>query len=124
MQNKIPDITKDSQNLSVNELWLKFKSLIENGTALFIPQKQIKAKKSLPWVTHNIIKLIRKRDKLYQKMKRSGHKAELKTKFKTLKLLITNKIKQSYNQYLANILDLNENVSNGTSKFNTKKLHS
>ena len=47
---------------------LKLKS---TGYPPYTYQRQIKSGADLPWVTHAIVKLIRKRDKLYTKLKRS-----------------------------------------------------
>jgi len=40
-------------------------------STIYIPTKQIKSRADLPWITHEIVKLIRKRDKLYTKLNRS-----------------------------------------------------
>ena len=40
-----------------------------SGIKKFIPIKKLSTKRTLPWITQEIRRLIRKRDKLYQKQK-------------------------------------------------------
>ena len=53
-------------NKSVSSLWDEFKSAIETGINTHVPQKTISSKPSLPWMTQQIRRTIRKRDSLFQ----------------------------------------------------------
>ena len=120
------DILKNSHSITVEELWVRFKSSIETGISKFVPVKHIGSKKSLPWVTKSIKKLIHKRDKLYQKLKHSRSNQQLWTKFKKFKTLIKSKIKCSYDLHLENLLDIADSDSehpDTQNKFSTKKLY-
>ena len=63
-----------------------------------------KPKDGHPWINNFIKRLMRKRDKLYSKLKtnRSNHK--IKTKFTALKHQIRKDIRQAYNDYLYSII--------------------
>ena len=55
------------QQQSVEEIWTAFKPTLQQGINQFVPIKNIGSKKSLPWITQEIKRLIRKRDSLFQK---------------------------------------------------------
>ncbi len=114
-----PDILKDYEILSIDELWSKFKSTVHAGIDKYVPIKRCGSKKALPWVTQEIKRLIRKRDKLFKKIKTGRSNDRCKKMFHDLKQTIKQKIKVSHNSYLENILEIDEEQS---SKFNTKKI--
>ncbi|WAQ95830.1 hypothetical protein MAR_028520, partial [Mya arenaria] len=118
------DILHNHEQISVEELWQRFKSAISTGIATYIPIKHIRPKRSLPWINKSIRKLLRKRNKLYQKVKQNKTNHQIWKQFKKLKCTIKIQIKQSYDRYLENILDISncEKLEPGVqSKFSTKK---
>ena len=104
---------------TVEQLWTDFTTTLDKLVQECIPAKLIRGKSSLPWITQEIKRLIRKRDSLYRKFKRSGD-SDIKTKFQTLRQQIKKKIKDSYQAYLENLLGLNDEES----KCDSKKLFS
>jgi len=71
-----------------NHLWNMFKAEVKRLSNPHIPTRQINSRADLPWVTREIVKLIRKRDKLYTRLKRSSsHKSHYTEKlyFKSTK---------------------------------------
>ena len=65
---------------TVDEHWTKLTSYLDKFTEQCVPSKLIKSKQSLPWITQAIRRLIRKRDQLYRKLKKSGDQLT-RTKF-------------------------------------------
>ena len=109
------------QQSSVEEIWTAFKIALQKGITQFVPIKKIGCKKSLPWITQEIKRLIRKRDSLYQKQKKG--KSNDRHHFKQVKHLIQNKIQLAYNNYIQNILGLSEegsDTADNTSTFAPK----
>ena len=96
---KLKSIMKDFQSKflsshagkSVEELWTSFADALEAGMQECIPMKLLSCKGSLPWITQEIKRLIRKRDKLYTACKASGDSAKRKS-FLALRQLIKRKI--------------------------------
>ena len=80
-----------------------FKSSVNEGP----PCKKIGAKRSLPWVTQAIERLICKRDSLYQKQK-SSKRSNDKKHFVNFRHLVKAKIKQAYDNYLEDVLGLRD----------------
>ena len=56
----------DSLGKSVEELWNDFTNTLNKLCEECIPSKFIRGKSSLPWITQEIKRMIRKRDSLYQ----------------------------------------------------------
>ena len=95
---------------TVEELWSDFVSAIDNAASKCIPTKTIQSKSSLPWITQSIRRLIRRRDDLYRKLKKTGD-LTFRNKFLSLRKSIKHKIKSSYNCYLEGLLGLNDENS-------------
>ena len=93
---------------SVKELWTSFADALEDAMQECIPTKLLSCKRSFPWVTQEIKRLIRKRDRLYSAYKASGDSGKRKS-FLALRQLIKQKIKQSYQSHLKGLLGLGNN---------------
>ena len=67
-------LSSDHSHLSVNDMWVSFKSEVLAAIERFIPSKMTKTKYrySLPWIDNSIKRLIRKRDKLYFRARKSS----------------------------------------------------
>ncbi len=63
-------IKEESNTKSANHLWNMFKDTILDAIKKHIPMKTCKAKESLPYMTTEIKKLIRRRDRAYKNRKR------------------------------------------------------
>ena len=57
-------LSSDHSHMSVNDMWVSFKSEVLVAIERFIPTKMTKTKYSLPWIDHSIKHLIRKLEKL------------------------------------------------------------
>ena len=101
--NMYDTIQTKFDTLSVDELWNLFKTQLNKLISEHIPQKKIKASHKTPWVSIETKKLIRSRDRLYKKMKKSGDEV-LRKKYKQLKQTIQRQLRQSYWKYIENIV--------------------
>ena len=97
---------KTSPGKSVEVLWQDFTSTLNKLCEDCIPSKLIQGKSSLPWITQEIKRLIRKRDSLYTQYKKKG---DQKVCDQILRQKIKMKIKTTYNGYLNDLLGLSEN---------------
>ena len=64
-----------------------------------IPQRTLKRRSRPPWIDNEIMKLIRKKKKLWKRLKTNGS-ADLFLKFKDLRRKAKKLINSSYQQYL------------------------
>ena len=99
-----------------NNSWNSLKSELNRLSTLYIPSRLSKLRMDLPWITHEIVKKIRKRDKLYSKIKKSTNKdPKIVTKFKQLKTNLQKQIRHSYWSYLESII-FTDNSNEGQKK--------
>ena len=122
MASKCTEILCRFQERTVEEIWNALKTAPDSGIQQFVPIKKLSSKCSLPWITQEIRRLMRKRDKLYQKQKTGSGKD--RCHFKRVKHLVQLKIKISYENYLADILGVGYCDENEGSGFSPKKLFS
>ena len=86
--------------------------------------KKVWSKESLPWITQEIKRLIRKRDKLFQ-TQRTSRKTKDRHHFKQVKHLIQSKIRVAHDNYLNDLLGLAaQNADENPSGVIPKKLYS
>ena len=60
-------IEMDRTNTGVNGMWCAFKSKFEELIKKHVLHKTARTKDSLSWITSDVRKLIRKRDRLYKR---------------------------------------------------------
>ena len=72
------ELLTDLATTDVQELWDMFASRLEQGIDKFIPTRKAGTRDGFPWINQEICRLMRKRDKLYKKMKRSGRPNDTK----------------------------------------------
>ena len=69
-----------------------------------IPHKTAKSKDSQPWINNDIRKLIKRRDRLYKKSKKTGNQT-INKKYKETKHHVQKLIRKAYWDYIENIRD-------------------
>ena len=104
-----------TEHTSVNTQWTIFKTTLLNAMQEFIPQKQIKPKHCLPWVTQIIRKLIRAKYRLHSKLKHNP-RPDTKDNYKQASHTLQKESRKAYRAYLVNIIDY-------TSEPNTQDRH-
>ena len=93
----------EDKSMSVNTLWLEFKGMLENGIKKYIPHRTAKKKDSLPWITSSIKKLLKKRDCMYIKSKKTGKEQDRKA-FQALKHQAQKQLRQAYWAYVKDMI--------------------
>ena len=90
---------ENHESKSVNKLWLDFKNALQDDIDKFVPKKTISSKSSLPWITQDIRRNMRKRDSLYQKYK-SRRTPKEREEFVQMRHQVRRKLNLAHNQYL------------------------
>ena len=94
---------RSPDQISLNSNWEYFKSKINNLIATYIPTKLRKGKFHLPYITKDIIRLQRKRDKMHAKAKRSGKNSHWE-KLWDLRRQTNKAITKSHSSYLNQVV--------------------
>ena len=101
------------QRLSVNELWMNFKQAILTSVDKHIPSSRLsRSSTQLPWVKYPHIRLIRRKQRLYNKAKRSNDPLDW-DQFKNFRRSTDRIIRKSRSDYL---LKVGQSLESGDTK--------
>ena len=87
----------------INELWLDFKQVLSKAMDRHIPSKMSSTRHNLPWVDSTIRRAIRKKQKLYNKARKSGT-ASAWSDFKNFRRSIDRQIREAHQTYIHNVI--------------------
>ena len=111
MRSRGDSIITSPPDTDTEELWNKFRDSLLEGINVFIPHKSAKARRGLPYISRDIRQLIRKRDRLYDKIKKTSKNvylhhiaAEQKLRYKKVKHEVQKRIRQAYWAYVASVI--------------------
>ena len=78
-------------------------SFIQESVDKHIPSKTSRSVSSVPWITHEIRRKIRKKNETHAKAKRTGS-AKFRSKFETLRREIKADIRKQHDLYVNNLV--------------------
>ena len=95
---------------SVDDNWNLFKKYTLEAMEKFIPHRMSKSKQSHPWINRDIIRHMRKRDKLFARARKENTQ-KLWSSYRKQRNYVTKLLRQSYNTYMEDVLgpSLDEN---------------
>ena len=93
---------------SVDKLWTKFKNRFSDLMHAHIPAKTINGRKMRkPWIDRKVRSAIRKRARLYTRMKKTKKEQDIR-KYRQCKGDVQKLERQAYYSYINNIIEVNE----------------
>ena len=114
------------ESRSIEDAWQEFKTALNEGISKYVHSKFISGKKDLLWITQSIKREIRRRDRLFQKLKKFKKPSDRKS-FLNSKYLIKKKFKQAHDKYFKDLRGINDQQTSeeeSKSTFSRKKLFS
>ena len=96
----------------IEDNWKFFKETLLTGLKQFVPNKTVSGRYNLPWITTKVKRLIRRKQRAYNRAKRS-HKDVDWAKFRHLRKEAQKLMKQAHWDYVNSILDADTNNSKG-----------
>ena len=124
------EIIEEAERGIVSQLWNKFKDAIMSAISKHIPKKICKSKEQLPYMTPEIAKMIKRRNRLYKKKKKHQKNIEYSTvnyqsndaKLKELKRAIQKEMRCAYWSYIEEtITPIDEVDEEGNDKYDGMK---
>ena len=91
------------QNFTVEDNWSRFKVTLTKAMAYYIPQRRSSMRYKLPWITSEIKRQMRKKDRLHKKALRYQNQDHW-VEFKKQRNLVSRLIKESRSNYLNNVI--------------------
>ena len=93
---------------TTQELWVKFCSTVSDLMNKYIPSKMLKGNKvKKPWINRTVRSLIRRRNKLFRKMKKTKKESDIQN-YKHSKSAVQKAERQSYWSYINNIIETDD----------------
>ena len=109
MRKDASDFAKDkyfngySDNRSVQENFDLITSFIQESADKHIPSKTSRSTSSVPWITHEIKRKNRRRNRTHAKAKKTGS-SKLREKFESLRREIKADVKKQHDLYVNNLV--------------------
>ena len=94
----------DPYSKSVETNWIQFKATIMESITNYVPQKTCKSSNDLPWLTHDIRKLMRSRRHWYDRAKISNSDSDW-TAYRKTRNLVNSKLEVAHSSYQARLFD-------------------
>ena len=105
------EILNAPPDADINTIWTRFQEILQTGTKRFIKHRLQKANNGLPYITPTLRKMMRKRDRLYDRMKKTRRHVSMhnqaslmRAKYQRLKARVQQAIRQAYWSYVASII--------------------
>ena len=95
-------LLSDHSHMSVNDMWVSFKSEVIAAIERFIPSKMTKTKYSSPWIDSSIKRLIKRRDRLYFRARKSSS-PDIKSHYKRFRAHVQKVIRDACWKHISNI---------------------
>ena len=99
-------LSSDHSHMSVNDMWVSFKSEVLAAIERFIPSKMTKTKYSSPWIDSSIKRLIKRRDRLYFRARKSSS-PDIKSHYKRFRAHVQKVIRDAYWKHISGIFSSN-----------------
>ena len=96
-------IETEALSNSVDVNYYYFKSTINEVMKKNIPQKNINGRWNVPWLTNSIKRMTRKKQRLYNKARRTDNPSDWK-KFKEMRKCIKKQLTIAHNEYVSDLL--------------------
>ena len=103
-------LSEDHSHWSVNDMWVKFKTVFVEAVESFIPSKMTKPKYSVPWIDVTIKQLVKKRNKLNLHAHKSKD-SDVKIHHKRFRAHIQKVLRDAYWKYVSNIFTFENDSS-------------
>ena len=103
-------LSEDLSHMSVNEMWVKFKTGFLEAVERFIPSKMTKTKYSLPWIDATIKRLMKRRQKLYLRARKSND-PDVKNHYKRFRAHVQKIKRDAYWRHVSNIFTFENDPS-------------
>ena len=95
---------------TINEVWQEFKRILHETMRKYIPQKTLSNRRNLPWLTYEIKRRIRQKQRFYNKARKTNDPNDW-NEFRNLRRTVKQMLVKAHTTYVMNLLDM-ENPEN------------
>ena len=98
-------IKSDPTKNDINTNWCTIKSIINNLLNDYVPYRTTKSIHNLPWITNEIKRSMRKRDRLFHRARKSNSNID-RANFRKFRNSVAKSIISSHKYYISNIIGI------------------
>ena len=103
-------LSEDHSHMSVNDMWVKFKTGFVEAVERFTPSKMTKTKYSVRWIDATIKRLVKKRHKLYLRARKSKD-PDVKIHYKRFRAHVQKVLRDAYWKHVSNVFTFENDSS-------------
>jgi len=103
MTNCFNHISANVENMTANEIWEKFSNDLQTATKSHIPTRTSRGGRDKPWVTCKLRRMIRKRDRLFTKQRKTTARYD-KEQYLEMKAVVQKEMRRNYWTYVESIV--------------------
>jgi hypothetical protein len=108
------------ENKTTKDIWQFFKETSTKAVTKHVPQKTIGGKQHVPWINTHIKRLIRRRQRRYNAAKKYKNTKNWAL-YKAMKELVKKTMNEAHENYILNILNIEDNCETNTKQSLGKK---
>ena len=113
--------SSDLTHISINDIWVSFKSDLTTAMERFIPMKMTKTKHNVPWIDNKIKHLIRRRDQMYFRARNSS-RPDIKNPYKRFRAHVQKVTRHAYWKHVSSIFTFDDDNTDPDSPQKKRKV--
>ena len=99
-------IKSDPTKNDINTNWCTIKSILNNLLDDYVPYRTTKSRHNLPWITNEIKRIMKKRDRLFHRARKSNSNVDF-ANIRKFRNSVAKSIISSHKKYINNIIGSN-----------------
>jgi hypothetical protein len=111
----------NADQVSVEQNWQAFKKIIKEAISHFIPTKKLGTWKQVPWLNRDLLRKVRKKQRLYNKAKKQGTDSETWKHYKAYRNHLRKEIDKAEENYINGLFEGQEETNEMAAKANVNK---
>ena len=113
-------LNRHNLDSDIEIVWTEFKDGLVQACTDHVPHRTTKSKSSLPWIDYETKQMIRRRDRIHKRKKKTG-RTDLDQEFKSLKQQIQRRLRRSHWQYVEGLVESKHQNEDQTTQIKNNK---
>ncbi|CAG2185990.1 unnamed protein product [Mytilus edulis] len=107
LDKELNNFIQKANTSTIQECWNDFKDILSQAIISNIPTKILSTRWNVPWINREIKTMIRKKQRVYNKAKRTNNEKHWE-EFKLLRKTVKTKLEEAHQNYISKLLEVDE----------------
>ncbi|XP_071153782.1 uncharacterized protein [Mytilus edulis] len=107
LDKELNNFIQKANTSTIQECWNDFKDILSQAIISNIPTKILSTRWNVPWINREIKTMIRKKQRVYNKAKRTNNEKH-REEFKLLRKTVKTKLEEAHQNYISKLLEVDE----------------